>query len=342
MSGKAGGRPAVAALLALVDRLDRARVAVAGDAVLDVFEYGVIARVSREAPVLILEHRQSSFVPGGAANTAANLAALDVATSIVGRIGDDDDGARLAAILGERGIDVRGLVRQRGYVTPTKTRILAGSPHTAKQQIVRMDRGRRGVPLTDAVRGRLLAAAGRARRTGAALVLADYGYGTVDPAWPRELPPGSGALMLDSRFALERFRGVSAATPNLEEVERAAGIDLDDDDEAGIADAARRMRRTLRAEALLVTRGSRGMTLVEGRGPAARIPVFGSDEIADVTGAGDTVIAVFTAARAAGGSWREAAELANVAGGLVVMKRGTATVSRDELRAALREGWGPA
>jgi rfaE bifunctional protein kinase chain/domain len=328
--------------LALVDRLDRAKVAVAGDAVLDVFEYGVIARVSREAPVLILEHRQSSFVPGGAANTAANLAAIDVATAIVGRIGDDDDGARLAAILGERGIDVRGMVRQRGYVTPTKTRILAGSPHTAKQQIVRMDRGRRGVPLTEAVRGRLLAAAGRARRAGAALVLADYGYGTVDPAWPRELAPGAGALMLDSRFALERFRGVSAATPNLEEVERAAGIDLDDDDEAGIEEAARRMRRTLRAEALLVTRGSRGMTLVEGRGAAARIPVFGSDEIADVTGAGDTVIAVFTAARAAGGSWREAAELANVAGGLVVMKRGTATVSRDELRAALREGWGAA
>jgi rfaE bifunctional protein kinase chain/domain len=339
MSGKAGGRPAAAALLALVDRLDRAKVAVAGDAVLDVFEYGVIARVSREAPVLILEHRQSSFVPGGAANTAANLAAIDVATAIVGRIGDDDDGARLVTILGERGIDVRGMVRQRGYVTPTKTRILAGSPHTAKQQIVRMDRGRRGIPLTEAVRGRLLAAAGRERKAGAALVLADYGYGTVDPGWPGELPPGAGALMLDSRFALEQFRGVSAATPNLEEVERASGIDLDDDDEAGIAEAARRMRRMLRAEALLVTRGSRGMTLVEGRGAAARIPVFGSDEIADVTGAGDTVIAVFTAARAAGGSWREAAELANVAGGLVVMKRGTATVSRDELRAALREGW---
>jgi len=342
MRGHAAGRPALAALLALVDRLDRAKVAVAGDAVLDVFEYGVIARVSREAPVLILEHRHSSFVPGGAANTAANLAAIDVATALVGRIGDDDDGARLASILGERGIDVRGLVRQRGYVTPTKTRILAGSPHTAKQQIVRMDRGRRGVPLTEAVRGRLLAAAGRERKAGAALVLADYGYGTVDPGWPGELPRGTGVLMLDSRFALEQFRGVSAATPNLEEVERAAGIDLDDDDEAGIEAAARRMRRTLRAEALLVTRGSRGMTLVADRGRAARIPVFGSDEIADVTGAGDTVIAVFSAARAAGGSWREAAELANVAGGLVVMKRGTATVGRDELRTALREGWGAA
>ncbi len=342
MRGHPGKRPARAALLALVDRLDRARVAVAGDAVLDVFEYGVIARVSREAPVLILEHRHSSFVPGGAANTAANLAALDVATALVGRIGDDADGARLGRILGERGIDVAGLVPQRGYVTPTKTRILAGSPHTAKQQIVRMDRGSRGVEMPAGTRARLLGAARRARRQGAAVVLADYGYGTVDPAWPTELGPGGGALMLDSRFALERFRGVSAATPNLEEVERAAGIDLDDDDEAAIVEAARRMRRALRAEALLVTRGSRGMTLLAERGRAVRIPVFGSDEIADVTGAGDTVIAVFTAARAAGGSWREAAELANVAGGLVVMKRGTATVGRDELRAALREGWGEA
>lgn len=342
MKRNPGGRPTAAALLALVDRLERATVTVVGDAVLDVFEYGVIARVSREAPVLILEHRHSSFVPGGAANTAANLAALDVATALVGRIGDDADGERLAEILAGRGIDRRGLVPQRGYVTPTKTRILAGSPHTAKQQIVRMDRGRRGIPLADAVRRRLLAAAGRARAAGSALVLADYGYGTVDPAWPKELPAGSGPLTLDSRFALERFHGVSAATPNLEEVERAAGVDLDDDDETGIAAAARRMRRSLRAEALLVTRGARGMTLVDGPGPAARIPVFGSDEIADVTGAGDTVIAVFTAARAAGGSWREAAELANVAGGLVVMKRGTATVSRAELRAALREGWSAA
>lgn len=339
MSAKQPGRPSREALLALVDRLGTARVAVAGDAVLDVFEYGVIARVSREAPVLILEHRHSTYVPGGASNTAANLAALDVRTEIIARIGDDADGRELTALLARRGIGVSGLLPDPRYTTPTKTRILAGSPHTAKQQIVRMDRGRRGVELPAPLRSRLLAAARRARRAGAALILADYGYGTVDPRWPAELGAAGGPITLDSRFSLERFRGVSAATPNLEEVERAAGVVLGDDDEPAIEVAARRLRRTLGAEALLVTRGSRGMTLVGARGTPTRIPVFGSDEIADVTGAGDTVIAVFTAARAAGGSWRAAAELANIAGGLVVMKRGTATVSRDELRSALREGW---
>ncbi len=339
MSDRSEARPSRDDLLALVDRLGSARVVVAGDAVLDVFEYGIIARVSREAPVLILEHRHSTYVPGGAANTAANLAALDVGTEIIARVGDDADGAELSALLARRGIGVAGMIPERGYVTPTKTRILAGSPHTAKQQIVRMDRGQRGRELPSPLRRRLLAAARRARRSGAALILADYGYGTIDPRWPAELGDGAGPITLDSRFALERFRGVSAATPNLEEVERAAGVALGDDDEPAIEEAARRLRRTLGAEALLVTRGSRGMTLVGAKGRPVRIPVFGSDEIADVTGAGDTVIAVFTAARAAGGSWRDAAELANVAGGLVVMKRGTATVSRDELRLALREGW---
>lgn len=333
-------RPERAELLALVDRLADARVLVLGDAVLDEFEQGEIARVSREAPVLILDHRRTDLCPGGAANTAANLAALDVRAAIAGRIGDDAQGERLSSLLAALGVDARGLVRERGYATPTKTRILAGGPHTRKQQIVRMDRGRRGVPLGERAKLRIAAAARRARGRGDAVVLADYGYGLLDPSWVAALGPGAGPLTLDSRFAIDRYRGVSAATPNLEEVERAVGRRLDDDDEAAIAAAARELRRKLRAEALLCTRGARGMTLdAAGRGAAARIPVFGSDEVADVTGAGDTVIAVFTAARAAGATWRAAAELANVAGGLVVMKSGTATLSRAELRAALEEGW---
>lgn len=333
------GRPLRARLAELVLRLEDARVVVVGDAVLDEFELGDIARVSREAPVLILEHRRTDLCAGGAANTAANLAAIDAHVAIVARVGDDPQADRLTALLDDRGVDVRGLCRDRGYATPTKTRILAGGPHTRRQQIVRVDRGRRGIPLGDRVRGRLLGAARRERARGAALLLADYGYGLLEPEWVSLIGPGKGAVTLDSRFALPSFRGIDAATPNLEEVERAAGTKLDDDDEPGIAAAARALRRRIGARALLVTRGARGMTLDEdGRAPAA-IPVFGSDEVADVTGAGDTVIAVFTAARAAGGTWREAAELANIAGGLVVMKSGTATVSRDELMVALDGDW---
>lgn len=332
-------RPTRAALLALVDRLAGARVTVVGDAVLDEFELGEIARVSREAPVLILEHRRTDLCPGGAANSAANLAAIDAEAALVARVGRDAQGDRLTTLLAERGVDVRRVVRDRAYTTPTKTRILAGGAHTRKQQIVRMDRGSRARPPSPALRERLVKAARAARRRGSAVLLADYGYGLLDAAWVAALGAGAGPVTLDSRFALTAFRGVDAATPNLEEVERAARRTLDDDDMRGIEAAARRLRRTLGARALLVTRGARGMTLDEDGAAPAAIPVFGSDEVADVTGAGDTVIAVFTAARAAGGTWREAAELANVAGGLVVMKSGTATVSRAELRHALREVW---
>lgn len=323
-------------LLALVDALPKTRVAVAGDAVLDEFVFGEIARVSREAPVLILDHRHTLLVPGGAGNTAANLAALDVGVRIVGRIGHDDQGARLRTELDARGVETRGLLADREYRTPTKTRILAGSPHTKKQQIVRLDRGRAGTPLSKPLRDRLIEHARKSRAKGHGIVLADYGYGTVDPAWVRRLGRGSGPVTLDSRFQLERYRGIDAATPNLEEVERALGVRLPDGDDRAIGAAARELRRLLGAKALVATRGSLGMTVDDGGVTPIRIPVFGSDEVADVTGAGDTVIAVFTAARTAGATWVEAAELANVAGGLVVMKVGTATISRAELAAAIR------
>lgn len=332
-------RPKLERMTDLVDSMARAEVVVVGDAVLDEFEHGEISRVSREAPVLILEHRRTETVPGGAGNTAANLASLGVRTSIVGRVGDDQFANRLVELLSGLGVECDGLLPDPRYVTPTKTRILAGSAHTARQQIVRVDRGRRDSPPGASVASRLLARARRARRRGAAILLADYGYGVVGPRLVTELGPGRGPLTLDSRFSLSSFRGVDAATPNLEELERAVGRRLEDDDIAAIEKAGRELRARIRADAVLVTRGSRGMSLVEARRPVAHVPVFGSDEIADVTGAGDTVIATFTAARAAGASWREAAELANVAGGLVVMKRGTATVSPQELVSALEEAW---
>ncbi len=331
--------PTLSRMLELVEKLASVTVSVVGDAVLDEFQFGEISRVSREAPVLILDHRRTDLVPGGAGNTAANLSALDARARVFGRVGRDDHGRRLRGLLEERGVDVSGLVDDADYVTPTKTRILAGSAHTAKQQIVRIDHGRHGVEIAPRLSERITEGARRARAEGEAVLLADYGYGLVDPSWVAGLGSGTGPLTLDSRFALARYEGVDAATPNLEELERALDVTLGDDDEPAVVEAGRRLRQRIGARAVLVTRGSRGMTLVEPRRPAQAIPVFGSDEVADVTGAGDTVIAVFTACRAAGGTWREAAELANVAGGLVVMKRGTATVTRGELAGALTEGW---
>ncbi len=332
-------RPTVERLQKIVDAFCEVQISVVGDTVLDEFVYGEIARVSREAPVLILDHRRTDPIPGGAGNAAANLAALDVKTTLIGRIGSDAASRSLIALLDSCGIDVSSLVEDPSYETPTKTRVLAGSPHTAKQQIVRIDRGNACTPLRASLRKKILTRARRARRAGHGVLLADYGYGTVCPDLAADIRMGSGALTLDSRYALSRFRGVDAATPNLEELERSLGRRIDDDDLETLVESAATLRRRIGCGALLVTRGSRGMTLVEkGRKGAKHIPAFGGGEIADVTGAGDTVIAVFTAARSAGASWLEAAELANVAGGLVVMKRGTATITRKEILHALQDG----
>lgn len=339
MSPSAPVLPPPERLAALVETLPAARITVVGDPVLDEFQTGEIQRVSREAPVLILEHRGDRHVPGGAANAAANLASLGVPVTLVGRVGRDEAGRRLRELLERLGVGVERLVAEKGFTTPVKSRILAGGAHTAKQQVVRIDRGTRAVPPSAATRRSLLAAARAARRRGEALLLADYGYGVVEPGTAVALAgSGEGSIFLDSRFRVSEYRGVSAATPNVAELEAALDLRLDDEDDEALLRAGAALRRRLGAEALLVTRGSRGMALCRRRRRGLLIPVFGSDEVADVTGAGDTVIASFTAARAAGADWVEAAALSNVAGGLVVMKRGTATLTRREILRALRHG----
>jgi rfaE bifunctional protein kinase chain/domain len=238
-------------------------------------------------------------------------------------------------------VDVRGVVRSAEFRTPTKTRILAGGVHSAKQQVVRIDRATRA-PLPDAVRrsveSKLVSAAARCD----ALLVSDYGGGLVTPALvagvqrrfrgPGRLQP---PVLIDSRYALLRYRGMTTCTPNESEVEQLLGIRIADNARV-LEKAGRELLARTRAEAVLITRGSRGMALFEPKRPTTHIPIVGSDQIADVTGAGDTVIATMTLALAAGATFEEAASLANFAGGLVVMKRGTATVSADELRAAIR------
>lgn len=335
--------PAPERLLALLDNFAGRRIALAGDLVCDEFVLGDIARVSREAPVLVLEHRQTTFMPGGAGNAAANLRALDAVPIPVGVLGKDEAGRRLARELARRGIASSGIVRIAGYATPLKSRIVAGGVHTRRQQIVRLDRGARRAELPRSVARALGARLERAAASADALLVADYGYGAGSPdvvsAGMKAARRRGMAVTVDSRSRVERFPAPLACTPNQEELESAAGRGPLLDDRA-IEEAARRLLRSTRSEAVLVTRGARGMTLVEKRAAVRHIPAYGSGEVADVTGAGDTVIAVFTLALAAGGSFLEAALLANVAAGLVVMKYGTATVSRGELEAALASGVG--
>jgi rfaE bifunctional protein kinase chain/domain len=322
-------------LLALVDALKGRRVAVVGDLIADEFIYGQIARVSREAPVLILNYDSTEIVPGGAGNAAANVAALGGAARAVGLAGRDDTGRRLLDILKRRRVDVGGVARPSGYRTPTKTRILAGGIHSAKQQVVRIDRAASALAdhhAHDAFGKRVLAAA----RGSDALLVSDYGSGLVTPALAAEAQRVMRVpiALVDSRYRLLRYHRMTACTPNESEVEQALGIRIGDNTRI-LERAGREQLRRTRARAVLITRGGRGMALFEPDTRTEHIPIFGSDQIADVTGAGDTVIATMTLALAAGATFLEASRLANFAGGLVVMKRGTATISASELRQAV-------
>ena len=322
-------------LIELVDRFEGLRIAVYGDLIVDEFIYGDIGRVSREAPVLILNYDSTEILPGGAGNAASNVAALGGRPLLAGVVGRDDAGERLVAALETRA-DVRGLVRPRGYRTPTKTRILAGGVHSAKQQVVRIDRAAiagAGASHRAAVGPRLTRVTSRCD----ALLVSDYGTGLVSPqmaAAARRSGRRPVPWLVDSRYSLLKFRGMTTCTPNESEVEQAFGIRIGENLRA-LERAGRDLLGRTRAGAVLITRGSRGMALFEKTRPTVHIPIYGSDQIADVTGAGDTVIATMTLALAAGASSEEAARLANYTGGLVVMKRGTATVSADELRTAI-------
>jgi rfaE bifunctional protein kinase chain/domain len=331
-----------AQLLELVAAFPRRTVAVIGDVVADEFVYGSVARVSREAPVLILEYDTTEVVAGAAGNAANNVAALGGRARLAVVAGRDAAGRRLLAGL-RRGVDRRHVVQPAGAATAVKTRILAGGVHSAKQQVVRMDRT---APPPDArARAAFQKAALAAARGADAVLLSDYGSGLVTPALAARVRAEARRtsrhvpVLVDSRYDVLRYRGLTACTPNESEVEHALGVRINDDVRV-LERAGRHILANSRMRAVLITRGSRGMALFEPGRPTVHIPIFGSDEIADVTGAGDTVMATLTLALAAGGTCEQGARLANYAGGLVVMKRGTATVSAGELRRAVRRDAG--
>lgn len=328
------------ARLALIEAMAGRRIAVVGDVVADEFVYGRVARVSREAPVLILEYDSTEVLPGGAGNAANNVAALGGRVALAAVVGQDGPGRRMVQAL-HAGIDRSRLVRVSTHETPLKTRILAGGIHSAKQQVVRIDRGVRPV-ITPAVRAAFEATALLAVHDCDAVLVSDYGHGLITPAFLNRLRKAACAdgpvpFLLDSRYRLLDYRGLTLSAPNESEVEAALDVKINDDPVA-LERAGRELLTRTKVGALLITRGSRGMALFQPGAPTVHIPIHGSDEIADVTGAGDTVMATLTLALACGASFEQAARLANYAGGVVVMKRGTATVSADELRQAVRAG----
>ncbi len=327
----------------LVESFPKLTVTVLADLVADEFVFGEISRVSREAPVLILKHRDRKVVPGGGANAICNLADLGVNVLPVGIVGDDEPGRLLLRAFRHKRIPVSGVFKDKSYTTVTKTRILAGFAHTAGQQVVRLDREPVDGPNSH-LRREIVLATREYTRASDALLVSDYGYGCATPALLNVIREKRGIekvpVTLDSRYRMLEFSGITAATPNEGEVEAVLGIRLGNANDGSnewqrLVAAGDQIVGEMNLEALLITRGKDGMVVFPRRHKPMDIPIHGRDEVADVTGAGDTVIATFTAALAAGATAEEAAHLANYAGGIVVMKRGTATVSQQELLDAL-------
>ncbi len=321
-------------LLGLIEAMAGQPVVMLVDLVADLFITGTPKRISREAPVLILSYESEKLVPGGGANAVANVAALGGRPLPLGIVGDDGQGRGLLDALRERGVDTGGVLVRAGYRTPTKVRILGGGRHAIKQQIVRYDI-EQTLELAAEERDRFASTLETWDREPRVAILSDYGYGSVVPGMLPVLRSALGPdarILCDSRYRLGEFHGLDGATPNQEEAEALAGSGLDDADR--LETGGRALLERLGARFLLITQGSRGMSLFED-GVSAHLPVHGTDQVADVTGAGDTVIGTFALALAAGATPLEAALLADYAGGVVVMKMGTATLTRDELRHAV-------
>lgn len=321
--------------LGSLDALAGRRVLVAGDFLLDRYLLGRPTRLSREAPVVIIEHESDDVNLGGAGNATRNVRALGGEPVPLGLVGKDREGDRVVTLLRKAGIDTRGILRDPERPTVTKTRVLAGAANAAKQQVLRIDRGREyGGSQVE----RLTRRARDLLPEADAVLLSDYGYGTLAPSVRSHLIQAARERGMpscaDSRYRLREFRGVTVATPNEEELAGVAGRALLGD--ADVAMAGRELLNRLNARALVITRGSRGMSVFEGAGDPHDIPPAREGEVADVTGAGDTVASALVLALAAGCDVLSAAVLANAAASVVVRRRGAATATRGEVARALR------
>jgi rfaE bifunctional protein kinase chain/domain len=323
-------------LTALVRGFAGKRVLVVGDMVADEYLIGTPTRISREAPVLILEHEDQFTVPGGATNPAVNARTLGAEVYLAGVVGDDVSGQRLRKKLAERRVHMEGLVSEPGRPTSTKTRILAGGTQLVQQQIVRVDRIDHS-ELGDGCVQDIIEYVRRIIPTVDALIISDYENGVINPtiieaSLPLAIQLGK-IVTVDSHGDLARFQGATALTPNQPEAEATLGMRITD--RASLERAGARLLDETHAEGVLITRGSEGMSLFQRHQPPLHLPASNLTEVYDPTGAGDTVAATFTLALGAGASMAEAAVLANIAAGLVVRRMGCATTTPEELTSAV-------
>lgn len=316
----------------LINEFQNQKIMVVGDMVADVYLEGRISRISREAPVLILEHEVETVVPGGAANVVHNAATLGGQIYAVGVVGNDTAGQELMRVLSAQQVNTAGLITDSSRPTITKTRVMAGGQATVRQQVVRVDRESKAV-LDPAVEAKLLEYMQVVLPGMAAVIISDYGSQTITPRIIEGTIQQCRQLdipcMVDSRYNVMAYKGVAIVKQNESEAAAATGYKTLTPEQVILA--GQTILEQLEAQAVLLTRGPDGMTLFERSGKHTHIPVTNKSEVYDVTGAGDTVVAASALALAAGASYATAAWLANFAAGVVVRKPGTATTTPDEL-----------
>jgi rfaE bifunctional protein kinase chain/domain len=319
----------------LVDKFRGKRVLVLGDFILDEYIYGETERISREAPVLILRHTKSTYVAGGGANPVMNIHDLGAVPVPVSVAGTDRYSDILLGLMKDKGIDISGIVRTGEYTVPVKARVMAGSVHTVKQQIVRIDRySDNGI--SKEMEKKVIENIKRLLPSVCAVIVSDYGGGMITDGIIKYINSAAKAgakVVVDSRYALRKYKYISAATPN--ETEAGPAVEIEKYDDKSVTKIIRKLSDAMKAKGMIVTRGSKGMMIFE-KGKITSIAAHGTDEIVDVSGAGDTVSSVVALSLGCNASLTDAAKTANVAGGVVVMKRGTATITAEELKRELK------
>jgi D-glycero-beta-D-manno-heptose-7-phosphate kinase len=316
----------------LVDRFKGKTICVIGDIIADVYIFGKPYRLSREAPVVVVKYEEAKIYPGSAGNTINNLLALGAHVYPLGFIGKDSTGNKLMDYFSQfRNVDTSGIIRYDGS-TVTKTRILAGDTHTSKQQVIRIDRDDNR-QYRQSEKAQLRDNLSRINALADTFIVSDYGHGTVDRHVVEYMKTiaKDRAVVGDSRYNLKTFKGLTLITPNESEAYQLSGLG----EGRPIEEVGKKILDSMSLKALLITRGNRGMTLFLKSGTMHHIPISGKDDVTDVTGAGDTVCAVSALSLASGADFYTASRIANYAAGVVVMKRGTATISPEELKQAI-------
>jgi rfaE bifunctional protein kinase chain/domain len=319
----------------IIKRFPKTKVGVIGDMAADVYIYGKPYRLSREAPVIVVRHDYQKVIPGGAANTVSNLLQLGAQVFPVGVLGNDDAGVEVFNYFADNCASIEGLLLSGRTDTITKTRIMAGDDHTSKQQVIRIDREPQ-VALSADEEQKILSYLTSIAPQLDALIVSDYGYNFVTRNMLVFIKnfARKKIVLVDSRYRMKDFEGVTMVTPNQSEAEAFTGAEIKDN--KALLAAGRKIIKQLACKAVLITQGNEGMTLFEKGKTPVHIPICGTDEIADVTGAGDTVASLIGLSLGAGATFLDASRLSNCGASVVVMKRGTATVTPAELTQVIK------